>query len=347
MALTIATAASGVAPAVAAEQPGSEGSTGSQTSDAFAGVLAGVGESGARPGRQDPSEDRPGVRSRPAGQTGTAAEADARTAADLAVLALLAPAMPVPPIVSGYPGAATTAADDASQAGSSLVDAPAAGTLPGPAPQAADPARQAAARRPDQAVAAQAAASAAKIARQDEPPAAPSAGQLPAPAAGESAARPGLIGAAGHDQFPAVAQAAPAAASPAGIDFARAARANGSQQVELPTPATLGVSPAADALAQAFTPVQTGDSALPPLPGTPPAKQPGPAGAALAAAGTLPGTAAAVAGTVGAVRATAGVHHRSAHGPAEPVTTEPVTTEPIPAAGAAPAAAAPIPAAGL
>ncbi len=344
MALTIATAGSGVAPAVAAEQPGSEGPAGSQTSDAFAGVLAGVGESGARPGRQDTSEDRPGARSR---QAGPAAEADARAAADLAVLTLLAPAMPVPPIVAGHLGAATTAADDASQAGSAPVDAPAAGTLRGPAPQAADPARQAAARRPDQALAAQAAASAAKIARQDDPPAAPAAGQLPAPADGGSADRRDLIGAAGPGQLPAAAQAAHAATSPAGIDFAQAARANGSQQVELPTPATAGLSTATGALAQAFPPVQSGDSAPSPLPGTPPAKQPGPAGAALAAAGTLPGTAAAVAGTVGAVRATAGVHHRSAHGPAEPATTEPATTEPVPAAGGAPAVAAPIPAAGL
>jgi hypothetical protein len=163
---------SGIAPA---EQPGSESPSGAagQAGDAFAGVLAGIGESSSRDGRQASAHEHAGGRTADPADLRSEAHLPAELAgADLAMLAMLGPALPASTdaLISSGSTAAAEFAKAESGAGTvaPVGDAGPVGAsaaVTGPAEQAAAPAQQAAAARPMQAVTAQAAAAAAKAAR--------------------------------------------------------------------------------------------------------------------------------------------------------------------------------------
>ncbi|MDQ1721848.1 MAG: flagellar hook-length control protein FliK [Pseudonocardiales bacterium] len=174
MALMIATAISGPVPGAAlAEQSGPDCSGGpagspSPAGDAFAGVLAGLPESGHQAGRQRSSSDRPGDEADSDAQARASELADAAGLADLAVLALLAPALPASTaalISSGYTAATETATGESSNAGVRPVSGSDAGPVAGPAQQLAASAQPGGAEAQAQALAAQPTPSVAQAAR--------------------------------------------------------------------------------------------------------------------------------------------------------------------------------------
>jgi flagellar hook-length control protein FliK len=327
MALVITTASSGTLSGVApAEQSGSETAAASTRAggDAFAGVLAGIGAPGNQDGRHAPAHDRAGDgKADPADSRSEAARPVELAGADLAMLAMLGPALPASTIALISSGC--TAAGQIATAESGAAAVPPAGAdlaAIGPAEQAAAPAQQSAAARPAQAVAAQTAAAVATAARLAD------AGKASGPEVAVTG--PGAGTGPAEETGPGAARRTTAGTVPAtGVTPAHGdGPVNALGPSQAADPAKLAASAPIFELARATQPPEAADpvTGTPSTPAGPPTSDPSVPATVVVPAGALQVTgppAPAVVALPGTMPAT------TKPATTKPATTKPATTKPV------------------
>jgi flagellar hook-length control protein FliK len=293
MALVITTASSASLSAIApADQSGADGAAGSAR-DAFAGVLAGIRDTGNRAGRDASTRDRSGDETAdPASSRSEAHRPAEPTGADLAMLAMLAPALPATTVTLLTAGC--TVAEPSAVAAESAAGTGESGAAPA-APagasavaigggQPVSPAQQAVSAGSVPAVAAQAAA-AAGLAGTDPAPGPQQANAARAVATGATPGTGPVTGTVVGAELPAPAallspSKAAGAASTALVEPGWTAPAAGAAGQVPGTPGTPG------------TPPGTPDSAAPAAVALPAGMQfaglPGPTAGSLSGTATMP-----------------------------------------------------------